>query len=117
MALVGCELSSEVSNECYGHTNGDENKINGWNLGLPSLWSAGNWAVGVFAITSLAAYEFCRKRQRDELAGMKQAFEMMQDLKIKQQKDKEKAAAAVTARAEEEKRQKSWTNMSNYKFW
>ncbi|CAL5870200.1 uncharacterized protein PFLUO_LOCUS4435 [Penicillium psychrofluorescens] len=85
--------------------------------GLPSLWSAGNWAVGVFAITSLAAYEFCRKRQRDELAGMKQAFEMMQDLKIKQQKDKEKAAAAVTARAEEEKRQKSWTNMSNYKFW
>lgn len=86
------------------------------HLGLPSLWSAGNWAVGVFAITSLAAYEFCRRRRIEELDGMKQAVELMQALKFKKQQEKEKVAEeAMRARVAEEK--KSWTKISNYKFW
>jgi cytochrome c oxidase assembly protein subunit 20 len=51
---------------------------------------------------------------------MKQAVELMQELKIQKQKEKEqkKAAeeAARLAEAEVQKR-KNWTNLSNYKFW
>ncbi|KAJ5174825.1 uncharacterized protein N7482_000702 [Penicillium canariense] len=85
--------------------------------GMRSLWSAGNWAVGIFAVTSLGAYEFCRRRRIQELHGMKEAVELMKELKEKKQRDKEKAAEEAARRAEEETRKKSWTNLSNYKFW
>ncbi|KAJ5751629.1 hypothetical protein N7520_008546 [Penicillium odoratum] len=85
--------------------------------GMRSLWSAGNWAVGAFAITSLAAYEFCRRQRIEEMHGMKQAVELMKELKDKKQRDKEKAMEAAAQRAEEERQKKSWTNPSNYKFW
>lgn len=84
---------------------------------MRSLWSAGNWAVGIFAIASLGSYEFCRRRRIEELHGMQQAVALMKQLKDKQQNDKEKAAAQAAQRAEEERRKKSWTNPSNYKFW
>jgi cytochrome c oxidase assembly protein subunit 20 len=49
---------------------------------------------------------------------MKQAVELMKELKIKKQQEKEQKAAEVAARlAEEERKRKSWTNLSNYKFW
>ncbi|KAJ5590914.1 hypothetical protein N7450_004886 [Penicillium hetheringtonii] len=85
--------------------------------GMRSLWSAGNWAVGIFAVTSLASYEYCRRRRIEELHGMQQAVGLMKQFKEKKQKDKENAAAEAAQRAEEEKRKKSWTNLSNYKFW
>lgn len=86
-------------------------------LGMRSLWSAGNWAVGIFAITSLAAYELCRRQRIEEMHGMKQAVELMKELKEKKQRDKEKAIEAAALRTEEERQKKSWTNPSNYKFW
>ncbi|KAB8203534.1 hypothetical protein F9C07_1309 [Aspergillus flavus] len=85
--------------------------------GLRSLWTASNWAVGAFALTSLAAHEFCQRRRVQELDGMKQAVELMKELKIKKQREKEEKAAEVARLAEEEKKKKSWTNLSNYKFW
>ncbi|KAE8351034.1 hypothetical protein BDV28DRAFT_137985 [Aspergillus coremiiformis] len=85
--------------------------------GLRSLWTASNWAVGAFAITSLAAHEFCQRRRVQELDGMKQAVELMKELKIKKQREKEEKAVEAVRLAEEEKKRKSWTNLSNYKFW
>ncbi|PLB37325.1 uncharacterized protein BDW47DRAFT_107300 [Aspergillus candidus] len=85
--------------------------------GLRSMWTACNWAVGAFAITALAAHEFCQRRRLQELDGMKQAMELMQQLKVKKQKEKEVKAAEVARAAEEERLRKSWTNLSNYKFW
>lgn len=84
---------------------------------MRSLWSAGNWAVGVFAVTSLAAYELCRRQRIEEMHGMKQAVELMKELKEKKQRDKEKAIEAAALRTEEERQKKSWTNPSNYRFW
>ncbi|KAJ5773602.1 Cytochrome oxidase biogenesis protein Cox20 subunit [Penicillium paradoxum] len=84
------------------------------------LWSAGNWAVGMFAISSLASYEYCRWRRNRELSGMAEALDLMNQLKAKKQREKAAAEeeAALRARlAEEEKKSKSWTNPSNYKFW
>ncbi|KAJ5499644.1 Cytochrome oxidase biogenesis protein Cox20 subunit [Penicillium expansum] len=84
------------------------------------LWSAGNWAVGMFAITSLASYEYCRWRRNNELSGMAEALDLMNQLKAKKQREKDVAEeeAALRARlAEEERKSKSWTNPSNYKFW
>jgi cytochrome c oxidase assembly protein subunit 20 len=48
---------------------------------------------------------------------MKQAVDLMKELKDKKQRDKEKAAEEAAKRAEEERRKKSWTDLSNYKFW
>ena len=48
---------------------------------------------------------------------MKQAVELMKELKEKKQRDKEKAIEETARRAEEERKKKSWTNLSNYKFW
>lgn len=48
---------------------------------------------------------------------MKQTVDLMNELKAKQRRDKEKAAEAANKLAEEERRTKSWTNLSNYKFW
>ncbi|KAJ5878629.1 hypothetical protein N7455_002094 [Penicillium solitum] len=84
------------------------------------LWSAGNWAVGMFAITSLASYEYCRWRRNNELSGMAEALDLMNQLKAKKQREKDTAEeeAALRVRlAEEERKSKSWTNPSNYKFW
>ncbi|KAJ6083410.1 hypothetical protein PENARI_c008G01836 [Penicillium arizonense] len=84
------------------------------------LWSAGNWAVGMFAISSLAAYEFCRYRRIQELSGMAEALDLMNQLKAKKQGEKDRAEEEATLRArlaEEERKKKSWTNPSNYKFW
>jgi cytochrome c oxidase assembly protein subunit 20 len=48
---------------------------------------------------------------------MKQAVEMMKELKIKKQREKEEKAAEAARLAEEERKRKSWTNLANYKFW
>ncbi|KAL4879668.1 hypothetical protein BJY04DRAFT_193350 [Aspergillus karnatakaensis] len=85
--------------------------------GMRSIWSACNWAVGIFAITSLASYEFCQRRRIQELDGMKQAVELMKELKVKKQREKEQQAAEAARLAEEEKKRKSWTHLPNYKFW
>ncbi|PWY92539.1 cytochrome oxidase biogenesis protein, Cox20 subunit [Aspergillus heteromorphus CBS 117.55] len=85
--------------------------------GLRSLWSASNWAVGAFAITALAAHEFCQRRRIEELDGMKQAVELMKELKVKKQREKEQKAEEVARLAEEKRKRESWTNLSNYKFW
>ncbi|KAL4810078.1 hypothetical protein BDV18DRAFT_130253 [Aspergillus unguis] len=85
--------------------------------GMRSIWSACNWAVGIFAVTSLAAHEFCQRRRIQELDGMKQAVELMKELKIKKQREKEQQAAEAARLAEEERKRKSWTNLANYKFW
>lgn len=84
---------------------------------MRSIWSACNWAVGIFAITSLAAHEFCQRRRIQELDGMKQAVELMKELKIKKQREKEQQVAEAARVAEEERKRKSWTNLANYKFW
>lgn len=87
-------------------------------LGTRSLPIAANWAVGSFAAASIATYEFCQRRRRKELDGMKQAVDLMKEVKLKKQREKEQQAAEDAARrAEEEKKRKSWTNLSNYKFW
>lgn len=46
---------------------------------------------------------------------MKQAVELMKETKIKKAQKKEKIMEE--RREEEEKKRKSWTNLSNYKFW
>jgi cytochrome c oxidase assembly protein subunit 20 len=88
--------------------------------GLSSIWPACNWAVGTFAIASIVAHELCQRRRVKEIDGMKQAVELMRELKVQKQKEKEQKKAveeaARLAKAEEQKR-KSWTNLSNYKFW
>ncbi|GKZ23137.1 hypothetical protein AbraIFM66951_000044 [Aspergillus brasiliensis] len=85
--------------------------------GLRSMWTACNWAVGAFAITALAAHEFCQRRRVEELDGMKQAVELMKELKNKKQREKEQKIEEAARLAEEERKRKSWTNLSNYKFW
>ncbi|KAJ9291612.1 hypothetical protein DTO021C3_969 [Paecilomyces variotii] len=85
--------------------------------GLKSLWPACNWAVGSFAVFSIAAYELCQRQRVKEIDGMKQAVEMMKELKLKKQREKEQKQAEEAARQEEERKRKSWTNLSNYKFW
>ncbi|PYH41907.1 COX20 family protein [Aspergillus saccharolyticus JOP 1030-1] len=85
--------------------------------GLPKIWTACNWAVGAFAITSLAAHEFCQRRRVQELDGMKQAVELMKELKLKKQREKEQKEKEIARLAEEERQRKSWTNLANYKFW
>ncbi|KAL1967580.1 hypothetical protein VTN77DRAFT_3095 [Rasamsonia byssochlamydoides] len=88
--------------------------------GLGSVWPACNWAVGTFAVASIVAHEFCQRRRVKELDGMRQAVELMRELKIKKQKEKEqKKAAEEAARQaeEEERRRKSWFSLPNYKFW
>lgn len=84
---------------------------------MRSIWSACNWAVGIFAITSLATHEFCQRRRIQELDGMKQAVELMKELKIKKQREKEQQAAEAARLAEEERKRKSWSHLPNYKFW
>ncbi|DAA75034.1 TPA_exp: Cytochrome c oxidase protein 20, mitochondrial [Trichophyton benhamiae CBS 112371] len=88
--------------------------------GLKSLWSASNWAVGSFALVSLAAHEYCQRQRAIEREGMKEAAELMRELKLKKQKEREAARKLheeEEARKAEEARRKSWTNLSNYKFW
>lgn len=86
-------------------------------VGLRSMWAACNWAVGTFALTSLASHEFCQRRRVQELDGMKEAAELMQQLRVKRQRQKEQKLEEAARLAEDEKRRKSWTNLSNYKFW
>ncbi|KAJ5551147.1 Cytochrome oxidase biogenesis protein Cox20 subunit [Penicillium sp. DV-2018c] len=81
------------------------------------LWSAANWAVGMFAISSLASYEYCRWLRNKELSGMAEALDLMNQLKAKKQREKEAAEQEAARLAEQEKKSKSWTNPSNYKFW
>ncbi|CAG7921740.1 unnamed protein product [Penicillium olsonii] len=85
--------------------------------GRYGLWSAGNWAVGMFAITSLGAYEYCRYLRNKELSGMAEALDLMNQLKAKKQLEKDTAAEEAAKLAEEERKKKSWTNPTNYKFW
>lgn len=81
------------------------------------MWAACNWAVGTFALTSLASHEFCQRRRVQELDGMKEAAELMQQLRVKRQRQKEQKLEEAARLAEDEKRRKSWTNLSSYKFW
>ncbi|KAH8693015.1 hypothetical protein BGW36DRAFT_302255 [Talaromyces proteolyticus] len=85
--------------------------------GFTAIWPACNWAVGTFAITSIISYEFCQRRRVNEVKGMKEAVELMQQLKVKKEKETEQLKAAREAEAATERKQKSWTNLSNYKFW
>ena len=48
---------------------------------------------------------------------MKQAMELMQQLKVKKQREKEQKLEEGARLAEEERKRKSWVNPSNYKFW
>lgn len=47
---------------------------------------------------------------------MKQAVDLMKEVKLKKQQEKEQAVEAARL-AEEEKKRKSWSNLSSYKFW
>lgn len=65
-------------------------------------------------------HEFCQQRRVKELDGMKQAVELMRELKLKKQQEREKKKAeeeAAARAAEEERKRKSWFNLSNYRFW
>lgn len=50
---------------------------------------------------------------------MKEAVELMRDLKVKKQQEREEAKKAKeeAARLEAERRRKSWFHLQNYKFW
>ncbi|OJD16669.1 hypothetical protein AJ78_03179 [Emergomyces pasteurianus Ep9510] len=88
--------------------------------GFRAVWPACNWAVGTFAFASIGMYEFCQRRRVQERDGMKEAVELMRELKIKKLQERERAKAeaeAAAAAAEEERQRKSWTRLSNYKFW
>lgn len=86
--------------------------------GLRAVWPACSWAVYSFAATCIISFELCQRRRREELDGMKQAVEMMREIHLKRQREKEQKSEEVAAmHAEEEKKRKSWTNPSNYKFW
>ncbi|OJJ51409.1 hypothetical protein ASPZODRAFT_12235 [Penicilliopsis zonata CBS 506.65] len=89
--------------------------------GLRRLESACNWAVGSGLATATTSYYFCQRRRQQELSGMKEAVDLMRDIKLKRQREKDQKKAeeeAAAARlAEEERRRKSWTNLANYKFW
>ncbi|KAM5475937.1 hypothetical protein MauCBS54593_000619 [Microsporum audouinii] len=88
--------------------------------GIRSLWSASNWAVGSFAIVSLAVHEYCQRQRAIEREGMKEAAELMRELKLRKQKERDaarKLQEEEEARKAEEARRRSWTNPSNYKFW
>jgi cytochrome c oxidase assembly protein subunit 20 len=56
--------------------------------------------VGGFAIASIAAYEFCQRQRVKEIDGMKQAVDMMRELKLKKQREKEQKQAEEAARLE-----------------
>lgn len=77
------------------------------------MWPACNFAVGGFAVLSLATYELCQFQRRREIEGMKEANELMKQLRAKKEKEKEAAKAAD----EQEQWQKSWRNPAKYKFW
>lgn len=51
------------------------------------------------------------------MQGMAEAVKLMHDLKVKKEKESEQLKAAREAEKEAERKQKSWTNPSNYKFW
>lgn len=72
--------------------------------------------MGTFAIVGLGSYEYCRFLRNRELSGMAEALDLMNKLKAKRQKEKD-AADAEAARLVDEERKKSWTNLTNYKFW
>lgn len=49
---------------------------------------------------------------------MKEAVALMAELKMKKAREQAEAKKAAAERAAEEERQrKSWTRLSNYKFW
>ncbi|KAK2743261.1 hypothetical protein FQN57_004950 [Myotisia sp. PD_48] len=87
--------------------------------GLKSLWIASNWAVGTFALASVATHQYCQRTRAIERDGMKEAVELMKELKLKKQREKEAAQKQQeeVARKAEEERRKSWTKLSSYKFW
>jgi cytochrome c oxidase assembly protein subunit 20 len=57
----------------------------------------------------------------NEIEGMKQAVELMQELKMKKKREDEQLKisqeAARRVAEEDERRRKSWINFSRYKFW
>lgn len=92
-----------------------------WRLiaGMGKLWAASNWAVGSFAIASIATHQYCQRQRSKEMDGMKEAVQLMRELKIKKQREQAEAKRKQEeqARLEEERKRKSWTNLENYKFW
>ena len=48
---------------------------------------------------------------------MAEALDLMNQLKAKKQLEKDTAAEEAAKLAEEERKKKSWTNPTNYKFW
>ncbi|EER23246.1 hypothetical protein CPC735_046160 [Coccidioides posadasii C735 delta SOWgp] len=88
--------------------------------GLRSLWAASNWAVGSFAVASILTHQYCQRKRVKEMDGMKEAVQLMRELKIKKQKEQAEAQRKQEEEArlaEEERKRKSWTNLSSYKFW
>jgi cytochrome c oxidase assembly protein subunit 20 len=85
--------------------------------GLRAIWPACNWAVGTFAIASLVSFELCKRQRVNEMQGMAEAVKLMHDLKVKKEKETEQLKAAREAEQDAERKRKSWTNPSNYKFW
>lgn len=87
------------------------------SVGLRAIWPACNWAVGAFALTSLISHELCQRQRVNEMQGMAEAVKLMHDLKVKKEKETEQLKTAREAEQEAERKRKSWTNPSNYKFW
>ncbi|WEW60497.1 hypothetical protein PRK78_005984 [Emydomyces testavorans] len=87
--------------------------------GIKTLWAASNWAVGSFALVSILTHQYCQRQRVKEMDGMKEAVQLMRELKSKKQKEQAEAKRKQEeeARLIEERKRKSWTNLSNYKFW
>lgn len=87
---------------------------------MPNVRSAANWSVGVFTVTAMGMYTWCDYRRRREAQGIAQAVAGMKALQEKKKKEEQEAKEKVQAaaqQAEEQRRTKSWTSLSNYKFW
>ncbi|KAI5284550.1 hypothetical protein KEM54_001244 [Ascosphaera aggregata] len=88
--------------------------------GVKNVWSACNWAVGSFAILTIATHELCQRQRRIEMEGLKEATELMAKLKEKKEKEKAdlKAAAEEAERyAAEQRWRNSWKNPRNWLPW
>ena len=86
-------------------------------LGRHAVWPACSWAVYSFAATCVMSFEHCRRRRREEMDSMKQAVDMMREIKARRQRQKDERLESERTAAAEEKKRKDWTDLSNYKFW
>ena len=64
---------------------------------IAPVMTASNWAVGTFIGVALVTYELCQQRRHRELAGVKQAVEII-DRKKFEKLEKMKEAREARAR-------------------